>query len=124
MKRLLSLVLLVLGAFASGTSYGQAAEATLSGSPSQGNGVAKVTLDGMTLKTDIYFGRLDAPSTAAYVLCCNQDRFQQPVDVGFLGQRDPDLVEPLQALEQVAEIRRALHIVHGSRLHLIQTART
>ena len=43
-----------------------------------------------------------------------QDRFQQPVDVGFLGQRDADLSELLQTLEQIGGIPGVLHLVHGA----------
>ena len=53
-----------------------------------------------------------------------QYRFQQAVDIGFLGQRDANLVELLETLEQAGGIRRALHLVHRRSLYLIQTART
>ena len=53
----------------------------------------------------------------------HQDRLEQPVDIGFLRQRDADLVELFESLEQIGRIRRTVHLIHGGR-YLIQTART
>lgn len=69
-------------------------------SPSQGYGEATVKLVGSMLETDIYFAHLDAPSTAAYIVCCNRDpALAQPATANMIklqvGMDHATLVEKL-----------------------------